>query len=338
LREALKVPVGIISCSVGATPAEAWMSRETLEGSPDLKKILDAYEARFRQEFPTDGAYLRHYDQFLAAEKEYLKSRKGPRPQDAMGPRNYKRPAGLYETMLTQTIPYTIRGASWYQGENNANSQAGFHYRTVFPALINEWRTKFQNPDMPFLFVQLATYGPATDTTPYWPELRDAQRWVEEHVRNTGMAVLVDGGEEKNIHPHSKDKAGRRLALLARNTVYGEHTLLCRGPRLKAANAGGGVIELAFENTGSGLVLKPEAVSAFEICGKNGSYVPAEAKLAAGKIIVSSEKVPEPQYVRYGWKKWFVPTLFNAEGLPASPFRTDDFPPVTKDRYYLDGL
>ncbi|MFA7368486.1 MAG: hypothetical protein WC334_02465, partial [Kiritimatiellales bacterium] len=99
-----------------------------------------------------------------------------------------------------------------------------------------------------------------------------------------------------------------------------------------------GAIELSFKDTGSGLVLKSEAVSAFEICGKDGKFVPAEAKLVDDKIIISAESVKEPQAVRYGWKKWFIPTLFNKEGLPASPFRTDDFPAVTKDRYYLDGL
>jgi sialate O-acetylesterase len=186
--------------------------------------------------------------------------------------------------MLMQTIPYTLRGVIWYQGENNAGSPAGDHYREVFSALINEWREEFQNKNLPFLFAQLATLGPAKDTTPYWPELRDAQRWVEENVENTGMIVLVDGGEEKNIHPHSKDKAGYRLALLARNMVYGEKSLLCRGPRLQTGTREKGSIELTFSDTGSGLVLKPEAASGFEICGQDGKYVPAEAELVNGKI------------------------------------------------------
>jgi sialate O-acetylesterase len=337
LREKMNIPVGIVACSVGATPAEAWMSRQTLEKSPDLKRILDAYEAQYRKEFSNEKDYRQQYEKFVLAEKEYLKIRKGPRPQPPMGPLNHKRPCGLHETMLTQTIPYTVRGVIWYQGENNATTKNGFHYRTVFPALIQEWREEFKNETLPFLFVQLATFGPVTDDAPYWPELRDAQSWTEDHVKNTGMIVLVDGGEIDNIHPHSKDKAGYRLSLLARNMVYGEKNLICRGPRLKEAACKDETIELSFTDTGSGMVLKPEADSAFEICGADKKYVPAEAKLADGKIIVSAKGITHPQHVRYGWKKWFVPTLFNAEGLPASPFRTDDFPPVTKDRYYLDG-
>src|SRR5690606_3656066 len=127
-------------------------------------------------------------------------------------------------------VPYTVKGVIWYQGENNAVTQNGYHYRTVFSALINDWREAFQNRNLPFLFVQLATHGPATDDTPYWPELRESQSWVEDHVQNTGMIVMVDGGEIGNIHPHSKDKVGYRLSLLARSMVYGEKDLICRGP------------------------------------------------------------------------------------------------------------
>jgi len=343
LRGKLNIPVGIINCSVGATPAEAWMSRKTMESSADLKRILGGYEKVYRKAFATDEEYRKYYDEYMVVFNEFLRKLAagepaGPHPQQKMGPMNYRRPCGLHETMLSQVIPFTIRGVIWYQGENNANDQAGFHYRTVFPALIQEWRQEFQRNEMPFLFVQLATYGPARDETPLWPELRESQSWTEDNVRNAGMIVLVDGGELDNIHPFSKDKAGYRLSLLARNMVYGEKDLVCRGPRVKAKKCEKGIIKLTFKDTGSGLELKPEAISAFEVCGKDGKYVPAEAKLVDGKIIVSAKSVSEPQNARYGWRKWFVPTLFNKEGLPASPFRTDDFPLVTKDRYYLDKL
>jgi sialate O-acetylesterase len=152
------------------------------------------------------------------------------------------------------------------------------------------------------------------------------------------MAVLVDGGEIDDIHPHSKDKAGLRLSLLARSMVYGEKGLVCRGPQLEKAAVGDSRIELTFGNMGSGLVLKSVKTTPFEICGADGRYVPAEARLADGRIIVSAEGVADPEYVRYGWRKWFEPALFNAEGLPAAPFRTDDFAPATQNRYYLDRL
>jgi sialate O-acetylesterase len=341
LRANLNIPVGIIACSVGGSPAEAWMSRETLETNQELKKILDSYDAGYRKDFPDAEIYNKRYEEFVCAEKEFLqKSRAGektgPRPAPPMGPRNFRRPCGLYENMLKPIIPYAVRGAIWYQGENNA--QAGFHYRTVFSELIQEWRREFCNTNMPFLFVQLATWGPASDVSAYWPELRESQSWTEEHLENCGMAVLVDGGEEDNIHPHSKEKVGHRLSLLACNMVYGEKEVICRGPRLKEAIRKENSIELTFKDIGSGLVLKPGANNSFEICGDDGLYVSAEIKLMNGKVIVSSENIPEPHFVRYGWKKWFAPTLFNKEGLPASPFRTDNFTPKTAGRYYLDGL
>ncbi|NOU36790.1 MAG: hypothetical protein HOO88_08475 [Kiritimatiellaceae bacterium] len=332
LRSTLNVPVGVVVCAVGGSPAEAWMSRKTLESNADIKKVLDAYEKICRKNFLNEEDCLKQGEEYEQARKAwYIKHADSePRPMPKMGPHHFQRPYGLHDAMLSQTIPYTVRGVIWYQGENN--SAYGFHYRTVFSALIKEWREEYQNPELPFLFAQLATFGPPSD----WTELRESQSWVEAHVKNTGMAVLVDGGEEKNIHPHSKDKAGLRLSLLARNMVYGEKDLVCHGPRLKEAVRKDGSVELTFQDADSGLILKPEAVSAFEICGKDGKYVPAKAEQAGNRIIISAESVPEPQYVRYGWKQWFVPTLFNAEGLPASPFRTDDFPPVTKDRYLLD--
>jgi sialate O-acetylesterase len=341
LRETSKVPVGIISCSVGGTPAEAWMSRKTLEDSPDFRRILDGYEVEYHKNFSNKEEYIEHLKQYFSGMKEWYRKQAAnetpnPRPVRNMGPWDTKRPCGLYENMLTQTIPYTIKGVIWYQGENNAITKNGYHYRKVFPALIQQWREDFQNSNLPFLFVQLATYGPAADEAPDWPELREAQSWTEDHVDHTGMIVLVDGGEEKNIHPHSKELVGQRLSLLARHMVYGEADLVCRGPKLSRVKTRRDAVELTFDHAGSGLVLKSEVESAFEICGPDGLYVPAQADLDGQRIRVSSPAVSAPKHVRYGWKKWFVPTLFNAEGLPASPFRTDDFPSKTEGRYYLD--
>ncbi len=343
LREALDVPVGIIVCAVGGTPAESWMSRETLLSTPQMSRVLENYEKIVRLKFPTDDAYT-HYieEEYPRQIREYQDRQKqgikpNPRPPFAMGPRNAQRPCGLYEGMLTQAIPVTLKGVIWYQGENNANTLSGWHYREVFSALINQWREDFQNPELPFLFVQLATFGSPKDQGPYWSELRESQRLVEQDLPNTGMAVLVDGGEQKDIHPHSKDKAGRRLALLARNMVYGEKELVCRGPQFAKKECRRGNIELSFRDTGSGLVLKPAPVSAFEICGPDGTFVTARAELDGNKITLSSPDVSSPCDVRYGWRKWFVPTLYNQEGLPASPFRTDDQPMASQGNVYFDA-
>lgn len=344
LRKTLKVPVGIIVCAVGGSPAEAWMSRETLSSDPLMSRVLENYKKLYRLNFPTDADYKEYveeiYPQQMRASWEKKKTGVTPNPQPKweMGPRHYQRPCGLHEVMLTQTIPYTIRGAIWYQGENNANTMSGWHYRQVLTALISEWRSEFRNPELPFLFAQLATYGLPQDKSAGWQELRESQRLVEQDVPNTGMAVLVDGGEQKDIHPHSKDKAGHRLALLAREMVYGEKDLICRGPRLLGKKQVGKKLMLTFSDIGSGLVLKPEAISAFEVCGSDGNFVPAQAELKGNDtVIVSSAEVSGPQDVRYGWRKWFVPTLYNKEGLPASPFRTDDQPMQSEGNVYFDA-
>lgn len=343
LRASLGVPIGIISCNYGGTPAEAWMSRQTLTQDPALRPIIDAYDHHVKTAFKDEADYLakaRAYKQafsaFRASQKNPDKSKRLPRPQEVMGPINHKRPAGLHENMLAETIPSTLRGVIWYQGENNAGSGAGAHYRKVFSALIREWRAEYQNPDMPFFFVQLASYGWGQE--PYWPELREAQQWVEDNVPNTGMIVLLDGGEKTDIHPHSKDIAGNRLARLARHQVYGESGLIYSGPTVQSASAEGSKLVLSFDNTGSGLVLKDGGENTFEVCGKDGIYQPAQATLEDGQIVVWSQAVPSPRHARYGWHTWVVPTLFNQEGLPAGPFRTDDFPLTTEGRYLLDNL
>jgi sialate O-acetylesterase len=338
LREVLQVPVGIISCAVGGTPAEAWMSREMLESSPDLKRILDTYET-YHEKYHDDVAFFKKCDEYNRAMKAWSLKREagenpGRRPPEPNG--LFKnRPCGLYENMLTQAIPYTMKGVIWYQGECNANQQNGHFYRTVFATLIEGWRRDFQNPELPFIFVQLATFDEAHANEPYWPELRESQCWVNKHVDNTGMAVLVDGGESHSIHPHSKDKVGERLSLLARNMVYGENDLVCCGPRLHAVIPKEKTLELIFDTEP---VLKQAPESGFEIAGEDGEYVTAKAEMDNGKIIVSAESIPEPKSVRYGWKKWFIPAVFNKKGLPSSPFRTDDFTPVTTGRYYMDRL
>ncbi len=343
LRAALDVPVGIITCAVGGTPAESWMSRETLLSTPQMSRVLENYEKIVRLKFPTDEAYTKYVqEEFPQMMQVYQQNKKqgitpNRKPAFAMGPHHSQRPCGLYDQMLRQTLPVTLKGVIWYQGENNANMQAGWHYREVFSALINQWRSDFRNPELPFLFVQLATFGTPKDIGPYWSELRESQRLVEQDVPNTGMAVLVDGGEQKNIHPHSKDKAGRRLALLALNQVYGEKDLVCHGPQLAKKTCRGGNIDLTFRDAGSGLILKPERITAFEICGADGVFVPAQAELNGNIITLSSPVVSSPCDVRYGWKKWFVPTLYNQEGLPASPFRTDNQPMASQGNVYFDA-
>lgn len=355
LRAKLNVPIGIVRCAYGGTPAETWMSRETFLKDPQLKPIIDAYDQHVKTAYRDEADYIaqsQKYEQdfatFYQASQALKKAVKAGdvgakkelnkliKPKPVVGPRYVQRPTGLYETMLEQTIPYTVRGVIWYQGENNARNGLGQSYRRVFSALIDNWRKDFMNPDLPFLFVQLAPVGWGRE--PFTAELRDAQKWVDENVPNTGMVVLLDGGDKGDIHPNSKDKAGGRLALLARKMVYGENDLVATGPRLKNVEINGDAVELTFEDVGSELVLKSGGENTFQVCGADGKYVPAEAKLIDGRIVVSAESIKQPRHVRYGWHVWVDPTLFNAGGLPASPFRTDDFPLVTEGNVYLQEL
>lgn len=329
LRETLGVPVGMIVCAVGGSPIEAWLSRAALERDPMLDRTLAVYDRCCAEAGPVERQ-IAAYEKMKTA---WEKARSGPRPQPPMGPLHFQRPAGLHETMLLQTVPYTIRGAIWYQGENNANAGTGFLYRTALSALINEWRELYRDPQLPFLFVQLPTFGNSDDHRPLWPELRESQTWVERNVPVTGMAVLLDGGDQKNIHPHSKDKAGGRLALLARNIVYGEPDLVCRGPRILSSVSSDRKIILTFDQPP---VLRDG--NAFELCGPDGKFVPAEAVVEGDCVAVFSPDVTQPEFVRYGWRIWLEPQLFNEQGLPASPFRTDDFTSQTKGGYYLSQL
>ncbi|MDZ8117634.1 sialate O-acetylesterase [Pontiella agarivorans] len=338
LRKHLDVPVGIIVCATGGTPAEAWMSRKTLDSKPELKRTIDAYDRHVTREFPTDADYEEALKEYNRAKKEYTRLReagkKVKKPREVMGPRNFKRPCGLHENMLTQTIPFTVKGVIWYQGENNASQKAGLHYRTVFSTLIEEWRSEFGKPELPFFFCQLATLGWGDDS--HWPELRDAQQWVADHVPNTGIAILLDGGEKTDIHPHSKDIAGYRLGLLARNKIYGEKGLCAEGPRFKKVDFQGRKAVISFADTN--LVLRPGGENTFELAGKDGVFKPASAELKNGKIILTAEDLPVPAYVRYGWRKWVTPTLYNREGLPAGPFRSDDLPMASAGGYFLDWV
>ena len=343
IRKTLNVPVGIISCSYGGTPAEAWMSRATLTAKPDLKRILETYDSYVEREFKDEKQYLARlesYQEDLTRFNQWRKT-KDPanrvrKPQRVMGPRSVRRPCGLYETMLTRTIPYSIKGVIWYQGEANANSFCGFHYRSVFSELVAHWRREFKSPNLPFLFVQLASLGRGKE--PHWAELRDAQRWVNENVANTGMVVALDAGDRNDIHPHSKDVVGKRLSLLARNIAYGEDALVCEGPRLNFVEPQGKKLALHFERVGTGLVLKEEGENTFEVAGADGRFFPASAVLADGNVILSASEVDTPQHARYGWHAWVVPTLFNQEGLPASGFRSDDYTATSRDNYYLYEL
>jgi sialate O-acetylesterase len=227
--------------------------------------------------------------------------------------------------MLNPLIPYGIKGAIWYQGEANANDAA--RYRILFPAMIKDWRNRWNQGDFPFLFVQLANFGPLQKlpVEKGWGPIREAQLMTLS-LPNTGMASaidLADPEKPEDVHPHNKQEVGRRLALIAFSTVYGQQVNSYSGPLYSGVKITGKQVWLSFTHTDSGLVAKGDQLKGFAIAGKDGKFVWADAKIDGNTIIVSSNDVPEPAAVRYDWASNPVGNLYNKEGLPASPFRTD---------------
>jgi sialate O-acetylesterase len=242
--------------------------------------------------------------------------------------------------MIQPIIPFGIKGAIWYQGEADGMSEpTAKKYFTLFPALILDWRRQWGQGDFPFLFVQLAGYAQPVGAIiqgAAFPFLRDAQLKTLS-LHNTGMAVTIDIGEEKNIHPMDKLDVGRRLALAARHIAYGEH-IVYSGPIYKSMQVRGNKIALSFDHIGGGLkigaappirldqqpALPGDHLQAFEIAGADNKYVPAKADIQGDSVIVSSDQVAAPIAVRYAWSGYPNPpaNLYNREGLPASPFTT----------------
>jgi len=248
-------------------------------------------------------------------------------PPPPWPPINYLTPTVLFNAMVAPLVPYAIRGVIWYQGE--ANVGRAYQYRKLFPALISSWR-KAWGYEFPFLFVQLANFleRKPEPTESAWAELREAQLLTLKTVPKTGMAVAIDIGEANDIHPRNKQDVGKRLALAALAIAYGQK-IVYSGPIYRSMRVEGNKIRIFFDHVGSGLVAKGEKLTGFAIAGEDRKFVWANAKIEGNTVVVWSEQVPKPVAVRYGWADNPDCNLYNKEGLPASPFRTDDWPGVT---------
>lgn len=237
-----------------------------------------------------------------------------------------KIPTGLFNSGIAPMINYRIKGVVWYQGESNT-SRAFEHY-DLFKLLIKDWRQNWHQGNFPFLFVQLPNFVEVNveDTKYDWAYFRESQLKALA-IPNTGMAVTVDVGEFNDIHPKNKKDVGYRLALAAEKVAYGEKNIVYSGPIYKSMKIEGSKIILTFTNVGSGLAAKNGGkLNCFEICGIDDEFFPAETKIVNNTIFVWSDKVTSPVAVRYAWAN--NPegvNLYNKEGLPASPFRTDTY-------------
>ena len=224
--------------------------------------------------------------------------------------------------MIAPLTPFAIRGAIWYQGENDAGRSRGYLYRDLFPAMIEDWRRSWAQGPFPFLFVQLANYGRVNEPH-QWPELREAQE-MTLGLRNTGMAVTIDIGESDDIHPTNKQDVGHRLALAARAVAYGRE-VVHSGPSYRQMTVEGDSVRLWFDNIGAGLLAADGGLADFVIAGSDRQFHAAEARIDGETVVVSSTHVQTPVAVRYAWDADPKATLFNRNDLPASPFRTDDW-------------
>lgn len=239
-------------------------------------------------------------------------------------------PTILYEGMLAPIAPLSVTGAIWYQGEQN--SDRGYQYRRILPAMIADWRRLFGQGDFPFYIVSLPAFQKysETPTDDGWADMRESQALTASTVANSCLAVTIDTGDPDNIHAKDKLPVGERLAACALGRYYGKH-IVSSGPMLESVERLPDSIRLHFAHTDGGLVVKGEKLGEFSIADDDQRWVWADARIEGDTVIVSSPLVPHPKEVRYAWQSNPVATLFNGAGLPAAPFRTDAWPLVTQE-------
>ena len=316
LQQRLKVPVGILTVAYGASTAESWLPREAIVADPELKPKLD------------------HFDELV----NFYKTHPGAMASDApaapmtingraakSGPlrdpvEDQHQPTVLYNGMLHPVIPYAMRGAIWYQGESIVGGKPGIAlYPRVMETLVKQWRQLWGQGEFPFYAVQL----PALKNVSNNPMVREQQAKILTLPR-TGLAVIIDVGDPDNVHPKDKEPVGERLALIALANTYGKQVEYS-GPRYSSMKVEGNAIRLHFTHAAR-LTAKGGPLRWFQIAGTDQQFVDAEATIDGDSVVVQSDKVAAPEAVRYAWDNYpFGCNLFNAAGLPAAPFRTDDW-------------
>jgi len=357
LHKNLKVPVGLINTSWGGTRVEAWTDPAVVKACPQAKELVAWWDKKIATFDPakSDATRKKRMDAHraaIAAETKRIaeakkagktvKRRRMRAPRAPLNPMTTQhRPGNLYNGMIAPLVPYAIRGAIWYQGESNA--KRAYQYRTLFPLMINNWRKAWGQGDFPFLWVQLANFRKRNQTPvdDDWAELREAQSMTLS-LPNTAQAVTIDIGNGSDIHPKNKQDVGKRLALAARKVAYGQD-IVHSGPKFVSMRIDGENAVLKFKHVGGGLVAKdPKGeLEGFAIAGADKKFIWAYARFTRSgygsdrdknhTVWVSSKSISSPVAVRYAWSANPECNLHNKEGLPASPFRTDDWPGITKD-------
>ncbi len=308
LEKDLDVPIGLVGSNWGGTRIEPWCSLEGLESVPELKDIAAGVKERAEK-----------------SKTEDVKVQGGT-------------PSAIFNSMVNPLAPFAMRGAIWYQGESNGGEGMEYYHKTQ--ALVEGWRKLF-NPDLAFYWVQLADFQKPNDNPAGgdgWARIREAQRLAAKDIRHTGMAVITDIGAANDIHPKNKQDVGDRLARYALHQTYDKSDIVPAGPLYKSVKADGNTIRVSFDNVGGGLMvgkkegLKPTEevkdgkLARFAIAGEDKQWKWADAKIEGDSVVLSSPEVDKPVAVRYAYS--MNPqgaNLYNKEGLPASPFRTDDW-------------
>ena len=329
IHQELGVPIGLINTSVGGTPIESWVSAEVQSSDPQTKADYDERLSTYLKFDPAQAPAL-HQKQLeiwrAASEKAKAAGTPfvTPPPKDPLVMHKFKGgPAGLYNGKVVNLAPYTLRGMLWYQGEGNAGANAGLYHKQL-SQLVLSWRVLWQE-ELPFAWVQLPNY---TSPGEGWPRMRESMLKTLE-LPKTGMAITIDLGDAKDIHPKNKQDVGKRLSFWALGTVYGKDVPAISGPLPADSKVNGASIIVSFKHANGGLkALDGDVLKGFLIAGADQQWKPAEAKIRGETVVVSSAEVMQPTAVRYSWKDWPDGNLYNAAGLPASPFRTDDWPPA----------
>jgi sialate O-acetylesterase len=336
LYENLNVPVGIINNTRGASNIRAWIDPVVLKTDPtiaDTAKLWAEVWAANTVKYPALRAKLdteiAQWEKDKAAAEAAGKPFTKRKPDEGWGgfpggPYDMGQPAGMFNGMIHPYVPYALRGFIWYQGEANNGQHNG--YDKLFPAMIKGWRAQFGQGDIPFYWSQLAAHGSPTATKMAY--FREAQGKAQA-LPNTGQAVNVDVGDSGNIHPRRKQDVGRRLARIALARTYGQK-IIDSGPVFKEAVREGEGFRVSFTNTGlqNRLTTEQSSLEGFELAGADRVFKPAKAVISPDQttVLVTSADVPEPVALRYAWRDFPKAGLFNREGLPAVPFRTDDWP------------
>ncbi len=295
LRAALgeQTPIALVNTAMGGTYAECWIDAQTLQNTPSAKPFV----LKAAREIKPDSFDAKGY----------------------WGEENFRRPSALYNGKVAPIAPFAAAGVLWYQGEGNSQEWLAGGYEQTLTALIKSWRGAWRRSDLPFLIVQLPRFDAGAGND--WPTVRAAQARAAESMDNVALAVTIDCGFKDQIHPADKEQVGRRLALLARNKVYGQD-VPCEGPVLRAFSVEKDSVTAEFDN-GEGLFFKDGEADGFEICGQDGMFAAADAEIIeSGGVRIFSDNVSQPTAARYGWFNWGQVSLFNAYGLPAAPFIT----------------